>query len=394
MIYKRVENALRGHVTLDIECAMPERVINLCGAHEIPFWNLQWVDEIHLTLETTRGGLRTLRPIAERVGAHITVRRTAGLPFLMHRLRRRYVLWGALAAFVLISWWGNTFVWNMEVQGNDTVPAQTILRALEKQGIKAGIRATAIDQDRLRNRVLQEVPDLVWLAVNVRGCTAHVQVVERRRPPEIHSEENKTNVMALRSGTVVKTEVLAGEGMVYAGDTVEKGELLISGAIDPESGGLRLCHARGCVYARTWYEFSIPVSLICEERGELLRTATRRRLLIGKKEIIFPLGGSTWQGDCDKITSYDHLLLPFGIALPVTWVKETSSCYGKVTLERPIAEAEAAGEKELMDRLTRELTEGAEVLSTEITAEQQGTTLTVTLRAQCLEQIGQTVPIV
>ena len=79
---------------------------------------------------------------------------------------------------------GNLVIWDFQVSGNDTVPTETILRALEDYGITVGSPGLHIDQETMRNHVLLALPEVSWLAVNVRGCVAHVQVVERHRPPE------------------------------------------------------------------------------------------------------------------------------------------------------------------------------------------------------------------
>lgn len=45
------------------------------------------------------------------------------------------------------------------------------------------------------------------------------------------------------------------------GDTVTQGQLLISGAVDLDNGGLRWQHGMGRVWARTWYELTAQVPL-------------------------------------------------------------------------------------------------------------------------------------
>ena len=45
-MYRKVLNYLRGQVTVEVESAAPERVLNLCAAHGIPFWELEWLSEI------------------------------------------------------------------------------------------------------------------------------------------------------------------------------------------------------------------------------------------------------------------------------------------------------------------------------------------------------------
>ena len=134
-MYRRVWNYLRGQVTVEVESAAPERVLNLCAAHGIPFWELCWLSELRLRAVTTRTALPRLRQLLTGAGAQLTVLRTEGAPEVWRQYRRRYVLWGAAALLAVVLALGSTHIWAFEVTGNDTVPTETILRALEKHGV-------------------------------------------------------------------------------------------------------------------------------------------------------------------------------------------------------------------------------------------------------------------
>ena len=77
-MYKAAVNFLRGQVLVHIESGCPERVVNLCAGAEVPFWDVQWLSPVELTLRTTRRGLAQVRRAAEQVGAAATVRREQG----------------------------------------------------------------------------------------------------------------------------------------------------------------------------------------------------------------------------------------------------------------------------------------------------------------------------
>ena len=40
---KRMVNALRGSVRLEVSGAFPERFLNLCAQRGIVFWNVEWL---------------------------------------------------------------------------------------------------------------------------------------------------------------------------------------------------------------------------------------------------------------------------------------------------------------------------------------------------------------
>ena len=392
-MYAKIWNYLRGSVRFQCESIAPERVLNLCAVHEIPFWDVQWQTAERFTLRTTREGARLLEAAATETDAVLQRLDERGAPLVLRRMRRRYVLWAALAAAVVLLWYGNTFIWEFQVTGNDTVPTEKILRALENNGVTIGTRALSFDQEELRNHVLLELGDISWLSVNVKGCTAHVQVVERKRPPEIVDREKRANVVAARAGLVTKVEALDGQAMVMAGSTVTEGQLLISGVAESKSGGVRFMQGRGRVYARTWYELSVRVPLAAEEKAGEGKTATRVALDVGKRRIKIYGKGSMLGASCDKITTNHPLTLPFGLRLPVTLGVETTSSWDTQTAERSAAQARAEGEAQLLRQLDDMLTEGGQVTSTHFSAARQGDTLLVTLSAECAEQIGVSVAV-
>ena len=84
-----VLNRLRGQVRLRVECAFPERVLNLLGAKGILFWDLQWESEICLRLRMLLEQGPALEEIARQTGAEMTVLRRRGIPVLWGRFHRR-----------------------------------------------------------------------------------------------------------------------------------------------------------------------------------------------------------------------------------------------------------------------------------------------------------------
>ena len=68
-MYAKVWNYLRGTVQFQCESPAPERVLNLCAAHEIPFWDVRWETAERFTLRTTREGAAQLEMVAAECGA-------------------------------------------------------------------------------------------------------------------------------------------------------------------------------------------------------------------------------------------------------------------------------------------------------------------------------------
>ena len=396
---KKAVKLLRGSVCVRAKSASPERMLNLCSARGIEFWDVRWIDDTALSFCVARGDLRALRRAAEGCGAEVSIERTAGTPFFFARLRRRHALFagGILCAALLLV--NSLFIWDFEVTGNETVPTETILHALREHGVHRGTFIYSFRSQDICNRVLPELKDLCWVAVNVRGCKAYVQVRERVRAPERVNESEPTNVIAAKPGLITKVRALDGEKRVLPGTSVQQGQLLIAGVVD--TGGTekpsvttRFLAGKGEVWARTWYDLTVRVPLTYEKKvytGKEKRSHTliwgENRLKIGAK------GSSICNVDCDKIKNQTQWTL-FGLfALPVTWETETLLPYELEVTPRSRADAEAQGKDVLETYLAALLGETGSVTQRRFSTAVEGDTLVVTLSAECEEQIGKEVPI-
>ena len=114
--------------------------------------------------------------------------------------------------------------------GSETVPAEKILRVLEKQGLRRGSFAYSFRPQDICNRALPELPELAWLTVNVRGCRAYVSVRDRVPKPELADDRTPTNVVAKRDALVTEVRAYDGRAMVRKGGTVGRGMSFRSGS--------------------------------------------------------------------------------------------------------------------------------------------------------------------
>ena len=88
-MYRGLVNYLRGQTVVEVACATPERVVNLCAAGGVPFWNVTWLTAERLRFTTTRGGERRLREIMAELDAEVSVVERSGAPEQWRRVRRR-----------------------------------------------------------------------------------------------------------------------------------------------------------------------------------------------------------------------------------------------------------------------------------------------------------------
>ena len=389
---KELINRTRGQVRLRAACPYPERVLNLCSARNLSFWDLEWEEKTQFTCRMSRRDFRILRQSAEKLGCEICVLRREGAPYVLSRLRRRQ----ALAAGIVL--WGiwmvlsAVLIWDIRITGNETVPKEEILRALEKNGVYRGAWGLAVNGEDIRNHILLDIPELSWIAVNVSGCRADVQVRERKPAPVLLNRKEPCNIAARRSGLVLDIQAWGGVPQVLRGASVTEGQLLISGVEDTAPFGARLTAGLGRVEGRTWYTLTANASLTGQARRY---TGTEKRLhslIFGSHRIKFFANSSIDGVQCDKITTRTTVNV-LGAALPIVWETETIRPYElePVTLS-PQQRQEAVGV--VLEDYLHSLTDPyGEVTASQVTSRSRGDILTITLTAECREEIGVRVPV-
>ena len=388
----QIVNRLRGQVCVRVETPFPERVLNLCGARSLAFWDMVWESETAFTCRLSRRDFAALRRAAKKLDCTLTAVRREGAPFFLGRFRRRHALAAGLALCGTLLFLGSFFIWDFAVEGNQRVTEEEILRALEKNGVGLGTFGIALDTEDIRNHVLLDIPELVWITVRVSGCRATVEVREREEVPEPVNERAPANVVARRDGLVLEVRALDGVKCVLPGTSVEAGELLISGVEDTETVGARLLAGMGEVRARTWYSLTARMPLTQLQKRYTGEERRLHALVLGGHRVKFFADSSIPEGNYDKITERTQWSL-LGIPLPVTTVTETYRICETVPAEVPAARAEAQGEAILTDYLHTLVDPYGTVSSTLCTSRREGDTLVVTLTAECVEQIGASVPI-
>lgn len=385
-------NDLQGQVDFQVTCPFPERVLNLCSARGLRFWNVVWMDDTSFSCTMGRRDFYRLRSTAKTLDATLHLQKKRGIPFFLGRFRHRQVLvYSALVAAAFLVW-SPFFIWDFTVYGNDTVSETAILRALQEQGVTIGSFGLAVDSVDLRNHVLVELPELSWIAVNVSGCRAYVQVQERVMAPELQLRNTPSNVVATQDGLVLWVNALDGQAMALKGTMVTQGQLLIAGISDIAPYGAQIRTGLGTVSARTWHAYSTNFPSVVEKKGYTGEESTQWSVILGRKRINFFVDSSNWGANYDKIIKTTQWTL-FGLPLPISTISQTICPYTneEVTLDAQMVQALAC---EILEPYLRtQLSPDGSVSSSLCQVRQTDSGWSATLQAECVEQIGKTVPI-
>lgn len=317
---------IRGYYLLELSGASPQWALNALSENEVLFWNVEWIDSFTVRICIPRNRLQKAKQCIVRAMCDMTVIGETGAARLLKQALHRPILM-LLSVFALFAaFWLPRYVMFYQVVGNETVPSEVIIRAMEEIGVGFWKLGTDIKPQWVKDRVLNKISDLEWLTVTQNGCRAQVIVRERDHMPQTQSRKGFAHVIAARSGIITSQSVLAGQALCKVGDTVVQGDVLVSGLVDLERTWL-LQRAQAEIYARTWHNLQTVTPSICLTKQYTGEKKTVLWLEIGEKRIkIFGNSGISMVS-CDKMIERKKLVLPGGLELPVSWIKESYMNY-------------------------------------------------------------------
>ena len=211
---------LRGWLELEIRGASPELCLNRFAAGDIPFWRPERVDPFTLRLRIYEAHRQRAEREISRSLCVSTVVRRSGFRRSFRGLKKRPFLLAGLAISLALACLAQNLVWFVRVEGNVRIPTERILRALAEEGVRFGAWGPALDSAYLKDRMLNRIPELRWLAVNRQGCIALVPLSERPETEPRREESGVANVVAARDGVLTELRVFNGLAVKAPGDAV------------------------------------------------------------------------------------------------------------------------------------------------------------------------------
>ena len=383
MLLLRLLHFLLGYVRFKAWGDFPERLLNLCASRQVPVWGIVRRKGRIEGMVYARD-YKKMRKIRAKSGVKLRILEKRGLPFIFRRYRYRGGLAVGFALFFLILKFMSGFVWTVDVAGNERVEDAKILAALERVGIEEGVPIDSIDPANVRQRLMLELPDLAWAAVNIEGTKATVDVKEVKQVPDKLDESTPCNLKATRDGRVVGHQVTDGRIAVQIGDAVVAGDLLVSGVMEYADGATAFKHAAGQVFAET--EHTITYTARFDQRDTYRTGKVRQRRALRVFGFTVPLYLGSVRGDYEKETETHQMT--FGeTTLPISIV--TASFHETAENAYTLDEAGALDlARRRIAELESEQLRGAEILSKEEQTETLEEGVCLTVHYVCKENIA------
>jgi similar to stage IV sporulation protein len=317
--------------------------------------------------------------------------RRGGAPVLLSKLcRRPGLLCGLLLALVLL-FASRLFVWDVEVEGNETIETDELVSELAAAGLFRGSFLPRLDREAVAIDLRRGDDRIAFATVNLRGTVAYVQVRESAEFPQ-STAPSPANLVAKCDGIITLPLIFEGECLVSEGEVVRVGQILASGVIDSEKHGYRVTRAAGQVMARTVRTYTVTVPFAYEEKVYTGKVGREISLLFFTKQgKLFKNSGNVG-GKYDIITNINWWTLSNGRQLPIGFLVRDVAEYELRPAMRDGVEARELAYAELERQLIRDSV-GRSMLerTVELSANADGITLICTV--VCEEDIAETAEI-
>ena len=243
---------LNGYLVLRFRGANLEIILNRITDSGLYLWNVERVADNIMIAHIGVGNFAALRSLLWGTRTNVAILDKKGLPFVLNKLKHRQLLLIGLVVVMISLYYLSGFIWFIQVHGNQAIAVDSIMAILSREGLRVGAAKKELNLRKLELVLMTELEDLSWAGITVQGSLLKIQVAERSTPEQETIQYG--NIVASKDGLITQVLPFRGTPQVRVGDTVKKGQILISGQYYDLYGRLTRGRSEGIVRARVWYE--------------------------------------------------------------------------------------------------------------------------------------------
>ncbi|MGN0293724.1 MAG: sporulation protein YqfD [Lachnospiraceae bacterium] len=222
---------IRGWVCLSVAGCGQERFLNLCRNRGMVVWKIV-SGECGYTCCMYRSDYQSCGDLIRKAGVKVTCVREYGLPGYLLRYRNRQAFLAAFFLTLSFIWFASLHLWDIQIENNLYYTDDQILSCLKEHGILKGIRKSKVDCEAIEQELRDTFERISWSAVSVEGTVLKVNVAENYGTLEAVMADTKPGDLVAETDGVVETLVVRkGIAQVKPGDSVTRGQVLVSGSV-------------------------------------------------------------------------------------------------------------------------------------------------------------------
>lgn len=267
---RRLKHWLFGYLTVNISGTSPERFINLCSNRRIYIWNIVRDNEYY-KFNISVKKYRKLKPVFRKTRLVPKINIKHGLPFFLHRNRRRKGFFIGFLICMMLIYIMSLYIWDISILGGSKHTPEAMLKFLDKNDIRAGIRKKKISGSHIEEDIRLAYEDIGWVSAEIRGTRLIIKITETNMPAPIVNVTAPSHIIATKDAVIKEIVTRTGTPMVKPGELVRKGDILVSGVLEvmDDFGGVlnkRPVIASADIVSSSYYNYHDTFSLTHNER--------------------------------------------------------------------------------------------------------------------------------
>ncbi|MBR0081169.1 MAG: sporulation protein YqfD [Clostridia bacterium] len=221
----------RGYVILQLEALDTARVLRRMLSAGIPVFCVRKQNETTATVGVYARDVRRLRPIRRRERFRMHILERHGLPFWWMRMRRRPVLLVGLPLCVIALCVALARIWVIRIDGAVRTDPAEVLEQLAAHGLSVGKRPKGAALIYAADDLSAQLTEAARVTIHRDGVILEVSVQEADPQHDRVDWSVPADIVAKKEAVIVSVETKRGQAAVQPGQTVQRGDVLISGHV-------------------------------------------------------------------------------------------------------------------------------------------------------------------
>ncbi|GEL78316.1 sporulation protein YqfD [Tenuibacillus multivorans] len=239
-------------------------MINYLIQHDIEFYDVRRMSNQHIKLRMKYRDAFSLKHVRKRYGCKVKFEKRGGPPYYYQKRKKWLPILFSLIFVIGFIFVLSNMIWKVDINGGTQEVRYEVHELIESLGLSRGSFIQEMDSiSQIEREIMNNIEEVSYVGIKRTGTSFSITIEENK---EMMDEENEqpSNLIASKTGTIQKIYVTNGRPVVHVNDFVQKGDLLVSGQLDEGNDDV-YTHSEGEVIAEVWYNMTGSIDLATEK---------------------------------------------------------------------------------------------------------------------------------
>jgi len=284
--------------------------------------------------------------LARRFQCRVRIKEKKGLYFLFRPYRKRKGILAGVVVFPLLCFFLSCVIWKIEINTDDRQLKNILAHSLYNQGVYPGNICSKDKLTDVQRRLMLENKNLGYITLNFYKGILTCEVYSRNEKQNNKSDYSRNDIYSRLTGVVTDIRVYSGFSRVQLGQSVTRGDVLVTSARTDDKGRLDIRDTAAYIAGDCEKEYRIFVPY--NKTVHLYTGSQRKNVTVSFMGREFKIE----ENDLSDYTLYTtrRAITPaglFGFSFPFTIKTDTFSQLEERQIQYDFTEAVKAGENQI-----------------------------------------------